>query len=177
MESPRRYRTALGTPLYGDDQQESERLSPGDSTLEKTCYKAIDFYLGSRNMSVTVAAAELNCQRYSTVLKSCLSKPDSARKSLNLKVAFVSPNRDEEADASVSWAESGRSFSGLEHQSHICNLFIPCSGVVEILLISSWWAALSWIYFFFSFGLFCFSSLLANLPSTWKYDARLSSHK
>lgn len=108
-ESHSRYRTqprTNGIPQYVEDQQESERLSPGDFTSEKTCSKAIDFYLGSRNMSTELlekdAAVELNCQKYGIVLKSCLRKPDSARKSLNLKVAFVLPNRDDEADASVS---------------------------------------------------------------------------
>ncbi|KAF8031588.1 hypothetical protein BT93_D0722 [Corymbia citriodora subsp. variegata] len=103
-ESHSRYRTeprTEGIPQY---------VSPGDSTFEMTCSKAVDFYLGSRNMSTELlekdAAVELICQKYGTVLKSCLRKPDSARRSLNLKVAFILPNRDEEADASDSCAES-----------------------------------------------------------------------
>ncbi|KAF8006194.1 hypothetical protein BT93_K0482 [Corymbia citriodora subsp. variegata] len=103
-ESHSRYRTeprTEGIPQY---------VSPRDSTFEMTCSKAVDFYLGSRNMSTELlekdAAVELICQKYGTVLKSCLRKPDSARRSLNLKVAFILPNRDEEADASDSCAES-----------------------------------------------------------------------
>ncbi|KAL3716209.1 hypothetical protein ACJRO7_007899 [Eucalyptus globulus] len=83
-----------------------QSASPGDSTFEKTCFTAIDFYLGSRNMSKELlekdAAVESICQKNSTVLKSCIRKVDGARKSLNLKVGFVLPNRDQKADASVS---------------------------------------------------------------------------
>ncbi|KAJ7950424.1 Odorant receptor 33c like [Quillaja saponaria] len=39
---------------------------------------------------------EFMCSKQVTMMKSCLRKPDSVRKSLNLKVSFVLPIRDEE---------------------------------------------------------------------------------
>lgn len=53
-------------------------------------------YSKKNNISAKLAGLEITDSKQVTLLKSCLRKPDSARKSLRLKVAFTLPNKDEE---------------------------------------------------------------------------------
>ncbi|ONH92914.1 hypothetical protein PRUPE_8G203000 [Prunus persica] len=72
------------------------KQKPQINSKIKTRYGRVYDYSKKNNITAKLAGLEITDSKQVTLLKSCLRKPDSARKSLRLKVAFTLPNKDEE---------------------------------------------------------------------------------
>ncbi|KAB2636555.1 hypothetical protein D8674_027089 [Pyrus ussuriensis x Pyrus communis] len=93
-DSDRRLQTDIKVELSSTNKKtrgESEHKPLIHSRNETRRHRKYD----DGNNDITVKLADLNI-RESTLLKSCIRKPESARKSLRLKVNFTVPNKEEE---------------------------------------------------------------------------------
>lgn len=76
--------------------QGKSKQKPQINSKIKTGHGRAYDYSKKNNITAKLAGLEITDSKQVTLLKSCLRKPDSARNSLHLKVAFTLPNKDEE---------------------------------------------------------------------------------
>ncbi|CAB4291264.1 unnamed protein product [Prunus armeniaca] len=72
------------------------KQKPQINSKNKTRHGRAYDYSKKSNITAKLAGLEITDSKQVTLLKSCLRKPDTARNSLRLKVAFTLPNKDKE---------------------------------------------------------------------------------